>query len=122
LRNTGNGNFEVLSNLESGFYVPGDGKALIRLAMQNGKNLLVATQNNDRLKAFESADKSTLLAVHPNEVSAMITLRDGIQKRVEFHWGSGFMSQSQRVVQIFPGVQQIEFKNNQGKITRILNP
>lgn len=120
LRNKGNGNFIASSNPESGFYVPGDGKALVRLATSDGKNLWIASQNNDRLKAFESANRTNLIDVKPNEVSARLTLKDGTQKVVEFHWGSGFMSQSQRVLQLSPKVQYIEFKDAMGKMTRSL--
>ena len=47
------GNFKPLSILQSGIYIPGNGKALVKLTGANGKYLLAASQNRDVMKIFE---------------------------------------------------------------------
>ncbi|RYG01506.1 MAG: VCBS repeat-containing protein, partial [Chitinophagaceae bacterium] len=48
----GRGGFKALKPERSGFYVPGNGKALVSLKGANGGSVLFASQNNDRLLAF----------------------------------------------------------------------
>ncbi|MFM1878070.1 MAG: hypothetical protein RLZZ241_936 [Bacteroidota bacterium] len=121
LKNDGQGNFTSLNNTASGFYVPGDAKALIRLISADGKNLWIASQNNNHLKAFESKETPTVVALKANEVKARVTKQNGATRVVEFHWGSGFLSQSQRILQFNPVDQKIEFYNQKGEITRVVS-
>lgn len=120
LKGDGVGSFISKNNQESGFYVPGDAKALVRLVASDGRNLWVASQNNDRLKAFTAANAASIIVVQPDEVQAQVALADGKVSMVEFHWGSGFLSQSERVLQVPPGVKSISFYNQKGEITRKL--
>ena len=88
--------FKPIPQEESGFYVPGDGKALVRLQSAGGGLVWVASQNNDRLKAF-AQEAGRLFHLQPDEVRAIAELKDGSQKLYEAYWGSGFKSQSERV-------------------------
>lgn len=49
----GKGGFTCLDYTRTGFLVPGDAKDLIRLSVNNGKELFIASQNQDSLKVFE---------------------------------------------------------------------
>ena len=120
LKNNGAGDFIPMKNTESGFYVPGNAKALVRIMDSGGKNLWIASQNNDRLKAFSSTAETSLVAVQSNEVMAQVTHANGNISKVEFNWGSGFLSQSDRVLQVPQGVKSISFYNQKGEITRKL--
>ena len=53
LKGDGRGNFKPLSILQSGIYIPGDGKALVKLESASGKYLAAASQYKDDLKLFE---------------------------------------------------------------------
>lgn len=58
LKGDGKGNFHPLSIVQSGIYIPGNGKALAKLKSTNGNYLLVASQNKAELKIFQlKADK-----------------------------------------------------------------
>ena len=45
-------NFEVKTSKESGFYVPGQSNHLLKFVDYNGKNRILASQNNDSLQVF----------------------------------------------------------------------
>ncbi|MBC2840283.1 FG-GAP-like repeat-containing protein [Robiginitalea sp. SC105] len=117
LRNTDKG-FSALRTDQSGFYVPGDGKALVRVAGANGSVIWVASQNNDRLKAFEDQTPGRMLPVSDSAVRAIVNFRDGSKQVHEFYWGSGFHSQSGRFLQVVPGVESVEFYDGSGKLLR----
>ena len=121
LKNRGDGSFEPLNADRSGFYVPGDAKALVRLTTADGKSLWVASQNNARLKAFETVEGGMLIPVSPREVRAEITLGDGSRQHHEFYWGSGFLSQSERVLEVPKTARRVEFFDGQGHATRSLD-
>jgi enediyne biosynthesis protein E4 len=53
LTGNGKGNFEPISLQNSGFYVPGDAKALAKIKNQKGENLIISTQNRGELKVFK---------------------------------------------------------------------
>ena len=46
------GDFNPLSILQSGIYIPGNGKALVKLK-STGNYLVAASQNRDNLKLFK---------------------------------------------------------------------
>ncbi len=48
----GKGNFQSQTIAQSGFYLPGDARALALLKQANGKSLILATRNNDTMQAF----------------------------------------------------------------------
>ena len=57
LKGDGKGNFQPLTILQSGIYIPGDGKALVKLAGASGKYLMAASQNKGDLKLYALAQK-----------------------------------------------------------------
>jgi hypothetical protein len=52
LRGDGKGGFNSMSIMESGVYIPGDAKALVKLRRHNGDYLLIASVNKGTLKSF----------------------------------------------------------------------
>jgi hypothetical protein len=52
LSGNGKGGFTVLPISQSGIYIPGDGKALVKLKRSNGMNLIIASQNKGIIRAF----------------------------------------------------------------------
>ncbi|MCW3087411.1 MAG: RNA-binding protein, partial [Sediminibacterium sp.] len=100
LRGDGKGNFTALSILESGIYLPGNGKALVKLKDARGNYLLAASQNRGALKIFEGKRKTSLLTVGPGDAYAVFTYKNGLSRRNEFYYGSSFLSQSARFVNL----------------------
>ena len=120
LKGDGKGGFTAQSILESGIFIPGDGKALIKLRDKNGKYLLAASQNRGPLKVFELKKDIINIPLQPNEVSAEITFKNGKKQRREFYYGSSFISQSARFISIDKNVSSIIITDSNGK-TRKMN-
>ncbi|MEM7380228.1 MAG: VCBS repeat-containing protein, partial [Bacteroidota bacterium] len=115
----GKGNFNSLPQSESGFLVDGDAKALARLRLGEDEAIL-ATLNNGPLKAhkYNVASGATYKA-GPQDVAALITFADGSQRKVEFYYGEGYLSQSDRLLRIPPGASKVVVMNSKGDQTEI---
>ena len=122
LKNKGDGSFAVVPLNKSHFFVPGDGKSLVRLTLSNDKNLIIASQNKGPLKVFEEDQKtsSKYIPLQPKEVKAEISYQNGQKQLWEFYWGSTFQSQSSRSISIPLKATEILFYDNFGKKTREL--
>ncbi|MBP6828121.1 MAG: hypothetical protein KA165_16275, partial [Saprospiraceae bacterium] len=119
LKNTGKGQFKALELAESKFYVPNDARALTRIGLANGQELILATQNHDALKVFAPARPTEkLIPLKPEEVKAVITFSDGRQQAKEFYRGSTFLSQEPRNLAWFAGMKQVVFYDRSGRTTR----
>jgi hypothetical protein len=94
----GKGGFAPLSILESGLFLPGNGKALVKFTNAKGAYLMAASQNKGPLKIFQSKSASTSVPVMPNEAVALITYVNGKTRREEFYYGQSFLSQSGRSI------------------------
>jgi enediyne biosynthesis protein E4 len=94
----GAGGFRPVDSRASGFYVDGDAKGIAELALDDGRSLVLVTQNSDSLKVFSStAPNSTRsMRLAPSDSYALLTFRDGRQRRQEFYHGSTYLSQSSR--------------------------
>lgn len=114
LKGDGTGKFQALSILESGIYIPGDGKALVQLKGTGNKILVAASQHNDYLKIFQQKRAVTRLKVLPDDMVATITFKDGRKMRQEFYYGSSFLSQSGRYITISDGVKSVLISNSRG--------
>lgn len=98
LLGNGKGNFEYLPSQASSFYVPGDAKALTRVFI-NGKSSLLASQNRDSLKLFAlTQTHSDYFCPAASDSYAILELEDGRKQRIEFYYGSGYLSQSTRAL------------------------
>lgn len=115
LKGDGKGNFSPLSILESGIYIPGNGKALVTLKSAKGKYLVAASQNKGALKIFESKRNDRLIPVAPLDESAMITYKNGKKQKREIGYGTSFLSESGRFLAVDSNVVSVEIKNNKGE-------
>jgi len=101
LEGDGEGGFNAVPARDSGFFVDGDAKGMAALAIPNGNSLILVTQNSGEVKAFEYrrsfADPIQLLH---DDMYAEITYPDDKKERVEFYYGSGYLSHSSRVLSI----------------------
>ena len=98
----GAGNFQFISPSESGFWVPGDAKALGEMTLPPAKSLFLASQNNDQLLTFSLPHLPTshTLALDPFDQSLHIEYANGKVAMQELYYGTGYLSQSSRVLTI----------------------
>lgn len=105
----GQGNFSAVKSAASGFEVEGDGKALARLITASGE-LFIASQNADSLRVFQpTAQRSAAkrFVPSPADYRADLIFPDGRKQKHELYFGSGYLSQSTRTLNIPDRVKQI---------------
>ena len=87
LKGNGSEGFSPLSIQQSGIYIPGNGKALVKLLGSSGNYLVAASQNKDAIKLFQLKRKVKILRINPSEVSALIKFKNGKTEKREFYFG-----------------------------------
>jgi hypothetical protein len=119
----GRNGFTTVPSANSGFYVPGDAKALVNLYTAGGSELWLASQNKDSLKVFEATrlPNDEVISLQPDEVYGELTFTDGRKQRIEFYYGSGYMSQSSRMFRMPGAAKELVLYNRKG-VSRRLAP
>jgi hypothetical protein len=119
LKGDGNGNFCPQSILQSGIYIPGDGKALVKLQSISGNYMLVASQNRGALKLFQLKRNVNNIKLMPDDENAIITYKNGVREKREFYYGSSFLSQSGRFLTVNNDVKNVQITNYKGQVRTI---
>ena len=122
LKGDGKGKFSQMSILQSGIYLPGNMKALVKLRSANGHFLIAASENQGPLRLLQSRREGKMLPVLPTDVSATIRMKDGRSRKTEFNYGSSFLSQSARFLFLGPGVSAIEITDGKGNMRTVASP
>lgn len=121
LTGDGKGKFDPLSIMQSGLFIPGNGKALVQLA-SGDHILLAASQNQGDVRLFkQKTSTGKMTKINPDDISAIITLKDGRRRKEEFSYGSSFYSQSARFIQWNANIRQVEITNSRNQ-KRLLTP
>jgi hypothetical protein len=120
LQGDGKGGFTPQTILQSGIFIPGNGKSLVKLKTKNGKYLLAAGQNRGPLKIFELKKQVNYIPLNPLDVRATVKYKDGKVQVQEIYYGSSFLSQSQRFVVADATVASVLITDNKGN-TRTIN-
>jgi hypothetical protein len=115
LEGLGNGDFKVKNYTESGFFVPGDAKALVGLPVDENKLLVLASQNQDSLRVFELNFPADIRRVDPRSAWALIQLGDGKVRKQEFYYGESYYSQSARYLSLPEGVKNFTIYGYSGE-------
>jgi len=115
LKGDGKGNFSPLSILQSGIYIPGNGKALVKLLSSNGNYLVAASQYKDALKVFELKRKIKTVTIGPSDQYAIIKYKNGTTEKKEFYYGSSFLSQSARFIEVNEKMASIIVTTDKGQ-------
>lgn len=119
LKGDGKGGFTPLSILQSGFYIPGNGKALIKFLSAAGKYRVVGSQNGDALKLFELRAGVSGLRINGDDLYAVIKDKSGTVRKEEFYYGASFLSQPARFIAVTKNTGGIEIVNTKGERRRV---
>ena len=119
LKGDGKGNFKSLSILESGIFIPGNGKAIVKLKSSNGKYLLAASQNRGDLKVYSLKRNIKNIQVKEDDVSAVIKYKSGLVQKREVYYGASFLSQSGRFLTIDSNVVSVKVTNSKNQSRNI---
>ncbi|MEI8111327.1 MAG: VCBS repeat-containing protein [Chitinophagia bacterium] len=117
----GKGGFSPMTILQSGIYIPGNGKALVQIALANHRSCIAASENRGPLRLFELKEKRTNIPLLSNETSATIYWKDGSSSKTEFYYGSSFQSQSGRHISLNGKVNKIIIKQANGASRTVSN-
>ncbi len=119
LKGDGKGGFTPLSILQSGIYIPGNGKALAKLSGHNGRYLIASSEHLGSLKLFALNGKKKIVKLDPSDASALFQFKDGRICKQEFYYGSSFLSQSSRFLFIDDNVSAVQITNARGQTRKI---
>jgi hypothetical protein len=124
LKGDGKGNFSSSTVAKSGFFVNGDAKGLAKIHTAKDEDLLLAAQNQDSLLVYGKAIpevNAKWVNLNTNDFYAEITYSDNRKRRVEFYYGSTFLSQSSRKFKLDKDAVKIvitDFKGNKREINK----
>ncbi|GAC1301566.1 MAG: VCBS repeat-containing protein [Mucilaginibacter sp.] len=116
LKGDGKGNFKPLSILQSGIYIPGDGKALVKLRSATGSYLLAASQNKDAMKIFQLKRPVNTITLQPLDMYATVKYKNGKISKQEFYNGTSFLSQSGRFFNIDKTMESVKITDSYGRV------
>jgi hypothetical protein len=111
----GRGGFRPLRILESGMYLPGNGKALVKLRGVGGQTLVAASQNRGPLKLWEWKKTPQAIPLQPGDVRAQVRLADGRTQLRDLSYGHSFLSQSARFLSLGEGVESVLITDGKGQ-------
>ena len=110
----GKGGFLPASILKAGWYVAGSGKALVKLNNPAGKTIIATSQNKGPLKVFEWKENQKAIPLKSLDVSAIITYKNGKKQKRDLNYGSSFLSQSGRFLNIDSNVVSVLITDSKG--------
>jgi hypothetical protein len=120
LEGDGKGGFTSKTILESGIFLPGNNKALIKLRGENGKYLVAASQYRGPLKIFELKRDVKTIEWQPDDQYAQIRYENGVIRKQENYRGSSYLSQSTGFLTTSDDVVEVSFVNtkNQKRVVK----
>jgi hypothetical protein len=122
MKGDGKGGFDALSILQSGIFLPGNGRALVKLRSASGGCLLATSENRGPIKLFALNKKVRCVPVQPSDVSAKLWFKNGSSRKQELYYGASFLSQSGRFLNIDDQVTRIMISDDKGKTRRLTLP
>lgn len=112
----GDGTFTVSNSRSSGFYSAKNAKGLAMIAVGSANTPYVLTSNsNDIMEAFKFvAPDSKVVKLNDNDIYAEITMNDGKKRRQELYMGSGYLSQSSKMLIVTGAMASVTVYDNNG--------
>ncbi len=115
LKGDGRGNFKPLTLKQSGFINDFDATGLSLLRDKDNDLKILVANNNNLLKVFSLNQlQEQSLKILPTDISGEIIYENNSKTHKEFYFGSGYLSQSSRSIEISNGIKQIYITNNKG--------
>jgi enediyne biosynthesis protein E4 len=119
LKGDGKGNFKPIDVLKTGFFADRDAKGFATLRLSDGRELMIIANNDGAMQTYVTRDASNYYSALPGDAYALITLKDGRQRKHEFYFGSTYLSNSSRGVKIPADVKDIVVFGADGKSRQV---
>lgn len=117
LLGNGRGGFYPQSILNSGLFIPGDGKALVQLSGAGNGYLLAASQNRGQLRIFRNENLcGKIIKLQAGDRFIAYQLKNGRNRREELYYGHSFLSQSSSFIMVDEEIySSVTVTNSKGK-------
>jgi len=115
LKGDGKGKFKPIDVSKTGFFADRDAKGFASLLLPDKRELMIIANNDSPMQTYVTRNQSNYYAAAPGDAYALITLKDGRQRKHEFYFGSTYLSNSSRVVKIPAGAKDIRIVDLEGK-------
>ena len=101
---------------KSGFFVQGDAKGLANIHGAKNEDLLLATQNQDKLLVYaKNSDpgrkSQKWINLKPDDFCAEIVYKGNRKRRMEFYYGDTYLSQSSRRLALDKDILKVVITN-----------
>ncbi len=120
LKGNGQGQFYPTNLEESGFSVDTDAKGLVRLYLENNMQLILVGNNSDNLAVYAVNAGRDSFKPSPTDAYALITNKNGSVYKQEFYYGSTYLSQSSRRINLNSDFKKMEVVDFQGKNREVM--
>ncbi len=121
LAGNGKGHFNMVDVSKSGFLVNGDAKGLATISSENEEFIVVGI-NNGTLKAHAiTINNQIKYKAKSQDIAALIRYNDGKEQKIEFYYGSGYLSQTSRSLSIPSNATSVLIIHSDGTKTEILS-
>lgn len=116
LQGDGKGNFCTLPLQKSGFFVKGDAKGLALLHSAKNEDLVIATQNQDSVMMYSKSsmpdkEDAKWISLKADDYCATILYKNNKTRKLEFYYGSTYLSQSTRKILMDKEVVKLTITN-----------
>ncbi|WP_439130071.1 VCBS repeat-containing protein [Polaribacter sp.] len=120
--NNKNGTFTSKKFKETGFYVLGDAKSIVKVHTKL-KPLVLVGVNNENVKSLQIVNSNnSFVEPHSDEAYAIIIFKNGSKRKHQFSTSAGgYLSQTSNKISVNTLVDKIDFYSSSGKITREVN-
>lgn len=116
LKGKGDGTFAIMPATQTGFYADKEAKAAAVIMGKGGQPAVLITNNRNKLHAFGySQPHAAVIPLQPLDARAEITYQNGRTVRKEFHYGTGYLSQSTRHLKLSPKVKSVSIYDFAGR-------
>lgn len=110
LTGKGNGNFGEFPMEATGLAADKDVKALVQINLKKGHGLLLVANNNDKSESYIINRKvNRAITARPNEVYAVVQLKNGSSYKHEFYYGNNYLSQSSGKIIWNSSIRSVDF-------------
>ena len=116
----GDGTFAPQRGYITGFRSDGDAKALATIIDSKSKQPVYLLGNsNGKMESFGLLKTTKVITLSANDAYAIVSYKDGKKSKVELYSGSGYLSQSAKMVRVTPNVAQIDVYDYKGQMRTV---
>ncbi|WP_165769896.1 VCBS repeat-containing protein [Flagellimonas pacifica] len=119
LAGDGSGNFSPEDVRKTGFFVPGDAKSLTNLFMGDTEVVVASINNGDSITYSISREGLRIYNAKPDDIAAIIQYPNGKIQKVEFHYGSSYLSQKSRSLVLPQEAESVHILSSNGNESEI---